>query len=160
MVLTTKNYHQRGVTIVAQGVLPFKYETEKNTTGMTALAGLPVYPDLARVIGLSKSVDTEFRDGNVPAGFEQLRVFKEALNCLPEEVKQVRLRSDTAGYQRGLGKKENNINSIADLKANLLKIDADIVKFKERQANVEVVINDLNKQIEEQEKKVKEMKKD
>jgi hypothetical protein len=45
---------------------------------------------------------TEFRDGNVPAGFEQLRVFKEALNCLPEEVKKVRLRSDTAGYQHNL----------------------------------------------------------
>ncbi len=45
---------------------------------------------------------TEFRDGNVPAGFEQLRVFKDALTCLPEEVKQVRLRSDTAGYQHDL----------------------------------------------------------
>ncbi|MDD5501753.1 MAG: IS1380 family transposase [Candidatus Omnitrophica bacterium] len=45
---------------------------------------------------------TEFRDGNVPAGFQQLRVFKEALDCLPEEVKQVRLRSDTAGYQHNL----------------------------------------------------------
>lgn len=45
---------------------------------------------------------TEFRDGNVPAGFEQLRVFKEALDCLPEEIKQVRLRSDTAGYQHNL----------------------------------------------------------
>lgn len=45
---------------------------------------------------------TEFRDGNVPAGFQQLRVFKEALNCLPEEVKKVRLRSDTAGYQHNL----------------------------------------------------------
>ena len=45
---------------------------------------------------------TEFRDGNVPAGFEQLRVFKDALACLPEEVKQVRLRSDTAGYQHDL----------------------------------------------------------
>jgi hypothetical protein len=40
---------------------------------------------------------TEFRDGNVPAGFEQLRVFKEALECLPEGIEQVRLRSDTAG---------------------------------------------------------------
>ncbi|MDO9514917.1 MAG: IS1380 family transposase [Syntrophales bacterium] len=45
---------------------------------------------------------TEFRDGNVSAGFEQLRVFKEALDCLPEEVKTVRLRSDTAGYQHNL----------------------------------------------------------
>jgi hypothetical protein len=45
---------------------------------------------------------TEFRDGNVPAGYEQLRVFKEALGCLPEGVKEVRLRSDTAGYQHNL----------------------------------------------------------
>ena len=45
---------------------------------------------------------TEFRDGNVPAGFEQLRVLKDALDCLPKEVKQVRLHSDTAGYQHNL----------------------------------------------------------
>lgn len=45
---------------------------------------------------------TEFRDGNVPAGFEQLRVFKEAVACLPEGVEKVRLRSDTAGYQHDL----------------------------------------------------------
>jgi hypothetical protein len=45
---------------------------------------------------------TEFRDGNVPAGFEQLRVFKSALDCLPENVEKVKLRSDTAGYQHNL----------------------------------------------------------
>lgn len=45
---------------------------------------------------------TEFRDGNVPAGFEQLRVVKEALALLPAGVKKVRLRSDTAGYQHNL----------------------------------------------------------
>ncbi len=45
---------------------------------------------------------TEFRDGNVPAGFEQLRVFKKALDCLPEDVEKVRLTSDTAGYQHDL----------------------------------------------------------
>lgn len=47
-------------------------------------------------------VHTEFRDGNVPAGYEQLRVLKEALACLPEGVEEVRLRSDTAGYQHEL----------------------------------------------------------
>lgn len=47
-------------------------------------------------------VHTEFRDGNVPAGHEQLRVFVEALGCLPEGVDTVRLRSDTAGYQHEL----------------------------------------------------------
>jgi len=45
---------------------------------------------------------TQFRDGNVPAGFNQLKVFKKALDCLPEGVKKVKLRSDTAGYQHEL----------------------------------------------------------
>jgi hypothetical protein len=45
---------------------------------------------------------TEFRDGNVPAGFEQLRVLKEALGMLPPGVEKVYLRSDTAGYQHDL----------------------------------------------------------
>ena len=45
---------------------------------------------------------TEFRDGNVPAGHEQLRVFQEALALLPASVEKVRLRSDTAGYQHEL----------------------------------------------------------
>jgi hypothetical protein len=45
---------------------------------------------------------TEFRDGNVPAGYEQLRVFKEALDMLPEGVTKVYLRSDNAGYQHDL----------------------------------------------------------
>ena len=45
---------------------------------------------------------TEFRDGNVPAGYEQLRVFQEALTLLPAGVEKVRLRSDTAGYQHEL----------------------------------------------------------
>jgi len=42
---------------------------------------------------------SEFRDGNVPAGFEQRRVLEEALRCLPEGVETVHMRSDTAGYQ-------------------------------------------------------------
>ena len=45
---------------------------------------------------------TEFRDGNVPAGYGQLRVFKKALDCLPDNVETVKLRSDTAGYQHDL----------------------------------------------------------
>ena len=45
------------------------------------------------------TLHSEFRDGNVPAGFQQLRVLKDALACLPENVSQAFLRSDTAGYQ-------------------------------------------------------------
>ncbi len=41
-----------------QGVLPYKYEEEKTTSGMTALAGLPVYLDLASVLNLGESIST------------------------------------------------------------------------------------------------------
>tara|TARA_B100000315_G_C14545055_1_gene572811 strand:- start:204 stop:1730 length:1527 start_codon:yes stop_codon:yes gene_type:complete len=44
-----------------QGVLPFQYEEEKSSTGMTALAGLPAYLDLARVAGLARSIGRHVR---------------------------------------------------------------------------------------------------
>lgn len=48
---------------------------------------------------LGMVLHSEFRDGNVPAGYQQLRVFQEALEQLPDGVKEVFLRSDSAGYQ-------------------------------------------------------------
>lgn len=45
---------------------------------------------------------TEFRDGNVPANYDLLRVFEETLDGLPEGVQTVRLRSDAAGYSHDL----------------------------------------------------------
>lgn len=42
---------------------------------------------------------SEFRDGNVPAGWNVLPVLKEALANLPEGVEQVFMRQDTAAYQ-------------------------------------------------------------
>jgi hypothetical protein len=44
-------------------------------------------------------VHTEFRDGNVPAGYEQRRVLEAALASLPAGVEKVYLREDTAGYE-------------------------------------------------------------
>ena len=43
---------------------------------------------------------SEFRDGNVPAGHQQLRVLRESLEHLPLGVERVLVRSDTAGYQQ------------------------------------------------------------
>ena len=42
---------------MAQGVLPFKYEAEKDRSGMTVLAGLPTYLELASLCGLQASID-------------------------------------------------------------------------------------------------------
>lgn len=48
---------------------------------------------------LNMLLHTEFRDGNVPAGYEQLRMLEESLRLLPEGVEEIYVRSDTAGYQ-------------------------------------------------------------
>ena len=41
---------------MSQGVLGFKYEEEKHDSGMTGLAGLPVYLDLLHAMGLSELI--------------------------------------------------------------------------------------------------------
>ena len=45
---------------------------------------------------------SEFRDGNVPAGYQQLRVLKDCLAAAAAGVTKVYLRSDPAGYQQDL----------------------------------------------------------
>ena len=47
-------------------------------------------------------VHSEFRDGNVPAGYGHVRVLRESLAQLPAGVTKVYLRTDTAGYQQDL----------------------------------------------------------
>ena len=42
---------------------------------------------------------SQFRDGNVPAGWNILPVLKEAVASLPEGVEEVFMRQDTAAYQ-------------------------------------------------------------
>ena len=42
--------------MIAQGVLPFRYENEPTASGMTALAGLPPYLDLGSVRRNGKEV--------------------------------------------------------------------------------------------------------
>ena len=42
---------------MAQGLLPFQYEVEKKPGGMTALAGLPLYWELAHSLGLRRLIN-------------------------------------------------------------------------------------------------------
>ena len=46
---------------MAQGTLPFQYEVEKKSGGMTALAGLPTYLELGYVMGLSKAIENRLK---------------------------------------------------------------------------------------------------
>ena len=57
---------------MAQGVLPFKYEEEIKDSGMTALAGLPVYLDLASAMRTYESVESD-RKAFIPVPNEKLQ---------------------------------------------------------------------------------------
>jgi chromosome segregation ATPase len=61
-------------------------------------------------------------------------------------------------YRAGLGEKEKNINEIADLKAEKLEIQAARVKLEAKRDTTEQRINDLIKQIDEQEIKIANLK--
>lgn len=56
MLLLQTIYHQRGDVSMAQRILPFQYEVEKKSGGLTSLAGLPIYLDLAHVMGLPSMI--------------------------------------------------------------------------------------------------------
>lgn len=43
---------------MAQSVLPFKYEEEKTTSGMTAVVDLPLFLELFYGMGLNKCIST------------------------------------------------------------------------------------------------------
>jgi len=58
----------------------------------------------------------------------------------------------------GLGEKEDNIKTIADLKSKKLRIEADMVKIEAKLDTTECRIKDLTKQIEEQAEKIAGMK--
>ena len=42
---------------MSQGRLPFQYEEERRESGMTALGGLPVYLDLADMMGMGDAIE-------------------------------------------------------------------------------------------------------
>jgi hypothetical protein len=61
---------------MAQGILPFKYEEEKKTTGMTALAGLPLYLELAQKTGLVKSIQHHMKVRESAQGWADSQILK------------------------------------------------------------------------------------
>ena len=45
--------------MMPQGILPFQYEKEQNSVGMTGLSGLPLYLDLAQVAKIHEVIERQ-----------------------------------------------------------------------------------------------------
>jgi hypothetical protein len=69
----------------------FNYESERTYEAFNTYC-----PEYDVIVG------TRYSDGNVPAGFMQLEELERVLSLLPDGVKRVKLRSDSAGYQTDL----------------------------------------------------------
>ncbi len=66
---------------MAQGVLPYQYEMEKSTSDMTARAGLLIYLDLMKAMGLSRHIEREVQTRKEGQGWTDAQII-EALILL------------------------------------------------------------------------------
>ncbi len=111
-----QNEYLRGLCLVNQDLMGFAQQKSPQTTAtmdmdatlvethkkdaLFSYKGFKAYQPLNTYwFEQDMILHSEFRDGNVPAGYQQLRVFKKSLEALPKSVDKVYLRSDTAGYQ-------------------------------------------------------------
>src|SRR5512139_2065301 len=94
---------------MAQGVLPYKYEEESNEGGMTALAGLPIYLDLAWVLGVAESIRTHVHVRESGQGWtdEQAILSLMLLNLAGGDcVDDIRILEKDEGFCKVLGRVE------------------------------------------------------
>jgi len=109
MFLRFENTHPRGERLIAQGLLPFKYELESSEAGMTGLGGLPLYWDLAAVMGLSKSIEQHVGVRVGEQGWTDVPVVMALIlmNLAGgEQVEDWRRREEDEGFCRVLRKVE------------------------------------------------------
>src|SRR4030042_6413444 len=103
------NYHQRGESIMAQVVLPYKDEGERNDAGMTALAGLPIYLDLASVLGVADSIRAHVHVRESDQGWtdEQAILSLMLLNLAGRDcVDDIKILEKDEGFCKVLGRVE------------------------------------------------------
>src|SRR4030042_5370097 len=94
---------------MAQGVLPYKYEEERNQGGMTALAGLPIYLDLASVLGVADCIGAHVRVRKSDQGWtdEQAIVSLMLLNLAGGDcVDDIRILEKDEGFCKVLSRVE------------------------------------------------------
>jgi hypothetical protein len=92
-----------------QGVLSYKYEQEKQASGMTALAGLPVYLDLASVLGLGDHIRAHLQVKAQGWTDEQMILSLILLNLAGGDcVDDLRILEKDEGFSEVLGCADEN----------------------------------------------------
>lgn len=156
--------------------------TTKDITGTITSKVTSITSDVDQ--NLFAQVPEEMREGVKKAEFD-LKVSEEKVKLTELKKELASTQKQYAGYEQdqaqtyhkeaaiavdiakmeaidssGLGKKDDNIKTIADLKAKKLGLEADRIKINAKLATTERRINDLTEQIKAQEEKIKDMKSD
>ncbi|MEE8433085.1 MAG: hypothetical protein V3S16_17695 [Candidatus Desulfatibia sp.] len=144
------------VTTLTTGVDPslYKQVPEDQKEGVpSAESALKFHRNKEHLIKLKKEL-----------AIQKLKLAGYNLDLASKDRKKAQILLDTKKLEAidraGLGEKEDNLDTIADLKSKILKIEADKVKIRAKIAAREVHIKDQKKQIEEQDEKIKGMKAD
>lgn len=92
---------------MAQGILPYKYEEERSDGGMTALAGLPIYLDLASVLGMGECIRTHLKVRDEGWSDKQAVLSLVLLNLAGGDcVEDIKVLEKDAGFSKILGRVE------------------------------------------------------
>ena len=59
---------------MTQGLLPSKYENDKQKSNLTCFGGLPVYLDLSQAAGLSRSIEKHLKASSISQGWTDSQV--------------------------------------------------------------------------------------
>jgi hypothetical protein len=94
-----KHYRQKEATLEMDASI---VATTKQDTFYSYKGNQSYQPISARWAEQDLVVYSEFRDGNVPAAYQNLEVLEQILAVLPGEVEKVYFRNDTAAYQQEL----------------------------------------------------------
>ena len=155
---TTQNFKQS----ISSKIDSMTYDVDQELYGQVPEDKREGIPEAEFDLELNKNKET-LATLKKERGINELKIVGYDLDIASKNRKKAAIALDIKKLEAinsaGLGEKEKNRKTIADLKAKILNIDADVVKIQAKQDGVEGVINDLNRQIEEQEKKVKGMKK-
>ena len=151
-------------------------ETTKNLKGRVSSFTSSVDDDLFSQVPAEDRQEVRKAEFGLKVAEEKVRLADLKMELVPLQKKYAGYNEDLADKYRekaatavdlakleavdrsGLGQKEDNIKSIADLRSKSLKIEADMVKIEAKLDTTERQIKDLTKQIEEQAEKITGMK--
>lgn len=174
-----KRFSYISFTILLAISLSIGCATTKDITGTITSKVTSITSDVDQ--DLFAQVPEEMREGVKKAEFD-LKVSEEKVELVELKKELASTQKQYAGYEQdqartyhketaialdiakmeaidssGLGEKDDNIKTIADLKAKKLGVEADGIKINAKLTTTERRINDLTEQIKAQEEKIKDI---